>query len=312
MRDWVRLLTELAATQDGVFSVEQAAEVGVDRRRLRRAEEAGLLVRLHPRVHSFAGSAPTQRSGIRAATLQVAGSRASHESALTLHHVPSMPFEVAVSVGFGAAHQHGGIRVHRYRRLPDEHCLSIGGIPTTTLERAVVDVASVFHRARLEYLVDQLTITSRRTSVGAIGRALRQVDRRGRVRIGTLGRILDARRPSEPAPRSRLERRVDELLATAPLPRPVHEHPLPSQSELAGFVDRAWVEAMLILEIDGRTWHAREASMAKDRARDRAAASAGWQTIRVLDEEVADCPTQVVDDVVAAYTMRVTQLARIA
>jgi hypothetical protein len=308
----VRLLTELAASQDGVFSVEQAAAVGVDRRRLTRAEEAGILVRRHPRVHAFAGIPPTSRSAVRAATLQVAGSRASHESALNLHRVPSISFEVAVSVGFGAAHGHDGIRVHRFRRLLDEHCLAVDGIETTTLERAVVDVASVFGRARLEYLVDQLTITSRRSSVGAIGRALRQVDRRGRVHIGTLGQILDARRASEPAPRSRLERRVDELLAAAPLPRPLHEHPLPSPSELRGFVDRAWVEAMLIVEIDGRTWHAREASMAKDRARDRAAASVGWQTIRVLDEEVTDCPTQVIDDVVAAYTMRVTQLARIA
>jgi hypothetical protein len=312
MREWVRLLTDLAATQDGVFSVDQAAEVGVDRRRLSRAEDAGLLVRRHPRVHAFAGIAPTPQSAIRAATLQVTGSRASHESALTLHRVPSIPFEVAVSVGFGAAHRHDGIRVHRYRRLPDEHSVEVDGIPTTTIERAVVDVASVFGRARLEHLVDQLTITSRRASVGAIGRALRQVDRRGRLGIGALGEVLDVRRPSEPAPRSRLERRVDGLLATAPLPRPLHENPLPSQSELPGFVDRAWTEAMLILEIDGQSWHAREASMAKERARDRAAASVGWQTIRVLDEEVADCPTQVIDDVVAAYTMRVAQLARTA
>jgi hypothetical protein len=312
MWEWVGLLTELAARQDGVFSVDQAAAVGVDRRRLRRAEQAGLVVRCHPRVHAFAGASLTRRSLIRAATLQVPDSSASHESALALHQVPSVPFGVAVTVRFGNGHLHGDIRVHRYRRFPDGHRATIDGIPTTTLERAVVDVTSVLRRAHLEHLVDQLTITSRRTSIGAIGRALRQVDRRGRVGIGALGPILDARRPAEPAPRSRLERRVDELLATTTLPRPRHEHPLPSSRELPGFVDRAWVDAKLILEIDGRTWHAREASMAKDRARDRAAAALGWQTLRVLDEEVADCPAQVADDVVAAYTVRVSQLARTA
>ncbi len=69
---------------------------------------------------------------------------------------------------------------------------------------------------------------------------------------------------------------------------------------------------MLILEIDGRSWHAREASMAKDRARDRVAARHGWQTLRILGEEIDDCPDAVIDDVRTAYAVRLEQLGRAA
>jgi very-short-patch-repair endonuclease len=76
-----------------------------------------------------------------------------------------------------------------------------------------------------------------------------------------------------------------------------------------GLVDRAWPEVKLLLEVDGRVWHSREQAMARDRARDRAAAAAGWQTLRVLEDEVAEVPHLVRSEVVSAYQVRRSQLA---
>jgi Protein of unknown function (DUF559) len=201
-----------------------------------------------------------------------------------------------------------GVRVHRHE-LPEEHRATVDGIPTTTLPRAIVDIASSVSPVTLAYLVDRATVTQRVTTVAAIGRALRQSSRRGRRRIAELTKILDHRRPGEPAPRSRVERQVDEALATTDLPRPLTEYPVPSLAPGLGFVDRAWPDARLILEVDGRTWHARERDMAKDRARDRAAARAGWLTLRVLDEEVRDLLDAVLDDVVDVHHRRAREIA---
>ena len=44
--------------------------------------------------------------------------------------------------------------------------------------------------------------------------------------------------------------------------------------------------------------------MARDRARDREAARLGWLTVRVLDEEVGDCPGSVMEDLVEIYRER--------
>jgi Transcriptional regulator, AbiEi antitoxin/Protein of unknown function (DUF559) len=302
-------LARLAAAQDSVFTARDATRLGIDRHRLRRAETAGIVVRLHPQVFVMAGAPPTPRSLARAASLHLPHGSISHEAALVLEDVDRIPFAVAATVEPHLGHRHDGIRVHRASDLIDEHRTTIDGIPTTTVARAVVDVASVFTPARLEFVLDHVTVTRRLTSLGQISRTLRQVNRRGRVGIGTLSRLLDARAPSEPAPRSRLERRVDQLLlAETKLPTPRKEYPLPTDENYLGFVDRCWEDAMLILEIDGRTWHARERAMAKDRARDRVAARVGWQTLRILDEEVDDCPDAVVDDLIATYARRLGQL----
>ena len=267
---------------------------------------------MHPGVYRFTAAPESAIQRIWGAVLAVGGPAvASHEGSLILHGVDRIPAdETPVSVPPGYRANHPGIRVHRFSDLRSDHLHTIGGIPTTTLERAVVDITSVFRPRRLEWLVDRVTVTERKTTIGAISRVLRQVNHRGRRQIGLLGELLDARTTAEPIPRSQLERQMDELLAALDLPPPRHEYPLPSLVPGEGFVDRAWPEAGLILEIDGRVWHARERSMRVDRARDRAAAREGWQTLRVLDEEVTDVPEGVIDDLLAVYEVRIGKLVR--
>ena len=296
-------IAEHAERQHGVVTMDQVRDLGVDRRQVQRAVLAGTLVRLHPQVYRVRAAPTSRDQRVQAAVLQVPLSIASHQSALWLLGVDRSPFRVAVTVPPWSRSDLEGITVHRHE-VPDGHRTEGRGSACTTLPRTVVDVASVFGRERLSDLLDRVTITDRVTTVGAISRALRQSSRRGRRRIGVLAQLLDERAPSAPAPRSKVERRVDEAIERSGLPTPVAEHPLPSTSGMEGFVDRAWPEARLILEVDGRAWHARERDMAKDRARDRAAARAGWLTLRVLDQEVADELPALIEDLVAVYVLR--------
>lgn len=306
----VAALESVAANQHGVFSVGQAAGLGVDRVRLARAVRSGVLTRVHPSVLRFPAAPLDWRARTWAAVLQAGPqAAASHEAALWLHGCGvGAPFHPAVTLPPGGRAGLAGIRVHRLCDLVDEHRLLMDGVPTTTLARAVVDLTSVLSPGRLEWLVDRLTIIDRRLTVGELSRCLRQVNRRGRRRIRRLQALIDARGPGRPAPRSRVERRVDELLRATSLPEPAREYPLPGWDPGDGFVDRAWPEVRLILEVDGRSWHARESTMAKDRARDRAAAASGWQTVRVLDEEVRDAAPLVVSDLERTYAARLALL----
>lgn len=303
------VISVVAGAQHGVFSVAQAAQVGVSARQLATAARAGFLVRVHPVVYRFAAVPPTPSSIVLGGTLQ-AGPRAagSHEAALVVRGIDRLPVRPVVTVPPGSRADHPGIRVHRFGDLRDSHRDVVGGIPVTTLERAVVDLASTVSRVRLDWLIDRLTITDRLVSTGGIARVLRQVNRRGRRHIARLQEELDRRRPGEPVSRSTLEERVDRLLDGTGLPTPDREYPLPSGVPGEGLVDRAWPEALLILEVDGRRWHARERSMARDRARDRAAATHGWLTMRVLDEEVADLPGVLVQDLLTVHRLRLGML----
>lgn len=301
----------VAASQSGIVTRVQAVALGVSHRQLRIAEQAGIVRRVHPSVIWIGSEPPPRLARVHAAVLAVGtGAVASHESSLYVHGVDHVPFEVAVSAARTARTDLVGVRLHRVGDLHPRHLTVVDGLPTTTVERALIDVASVFSEVRTRWLVDHLTITARRTSIGRIARTLRDVNRRGRQGIGMFTTILDARRPQGPTPRSLLERAADELLALTSLPVPEREYPLPGllsadRGGVREFVDRAWPDVRLILEVDGRRWHARERDMAKDRRRDRQAAAAGWQTLRVLDEEIRDVPDEVVRDVVDAHADRV-------
>lgn len=308
--DDLAVLAQIAATQDGVFTIAQAESMGVDRSITRRAAARGVVAAIRPGVYRFAGTPLSTRRVIRAAVLSGGeGAVASHESCLHLHQVPGIPVGLPViAVAPGRRANHSGIRVHRLVDQHPEHRITIDGIATTTLGRGVVDVSSVFSRQRMEWVLDQVTISKRSVTPGAIARVFRQVNHRGRRGIGALGELLDARIATGAVERSTLERELDRLLDGVDLPSPVREYPVPSLVPGEGFADRAWVDAMLILEIDGRTYHERRVAMRRDRQRDRAAGCMGWHTMRVLDEEVSDEPDLVVEDIVGTYRRRLDQL----
>lgn len=304
----------IAAGQDGVFSLAQAIDAGVDRRVVWRAVHAEVIVALGCGVFHFAATPIDHRRRIRAAVLEVGdASRASHESCLHLHDVIGIELDrpvVAVPPQRRASHE--GIRVHRFVDDHPEHHALVDGIPTFTLARGIVDVTSVFSPSRMEHVLDQVTITKRSVSLGAVARAFRQVNHRGRRNIAMLDDILDERLALGSVDRSTLEREVDALLATTDLPTALKEFLVPSLAPGEGFADRAWEDAKLILEIDGRTHHERRRAMRRDRARDRAAGVMGWHTARVLDEEVRFEPGLVVDDIVGIYRQRMLQLHGVA
>ncbi len=216
---WMGQLAALASEHDSVFSIADAAQFGIGRRQIVRATATGLLVQLHADVFAFAGAALGRRSLIRASSLQVPAGVVSHEPALFLRGVPRVRTALAVTIGrHEAGHTQPGIRIHRVRDLLPAHVSWVDGIPVTTLERSIVDATTVLSIARMRYLLDQVTIERRMTTIGAVGRVLRQVNRRGRARIGNLAPLLAERGPAEPSPRSRLERRVDALFARSRSP----------------------------------------------------------------------------------------------
>lgn len=305
----IATLAVLAHGQDGVFHIDQALRLGIDRTTVRRSGNAGSIVRVHSNVWRFTAASGDRRQQIRAATMQVDSSVASHESSLCMNGVDHVEFAVVVSAGPMANQRHNGIRVHRVGDLHSDLVTTIDGIPTTTLPRAVVEAASAFRLSRLDALLDRVTITDRRTSIGAIERAMRRSNAHGRRGIGTLRQLLDDRAPSDATPHSIAEQLADELLLVSDvLPTPEREHPLPGWAPGNAFVDRAWPDAMLIVEIDSRTWHSREKDMAKDRERDRSAAKAGWQTLRILYSELRDEPIAAIADIEQTYLTRLAQL----
>ena len=84
------------------------------------------------------------------------------------------------------------------------------------------------------------------------------------------------------------------VLRDARLDGAVRQANLPWREPGAGRVDFLFPEWKLIVEVDGRQWHTREQAFEQDRARDNAAAAAGWRVLRFTYRMVVDRPEECV------------------
>ena len=101
-----------------------------------------------------------------------------------------------------------------------------------------------------------------------------------RVGAPNMTKALEGRTHGYVPARSELERLLDVVIATLPVRPPRREVDLPNREGDPHRVDRLFEDPPLIVEGDGRLWHARLASMENDKRRDRRALLLGYPTVR--------------------------------
>jgi hypothetical protein len=229
----------------------------------------------------------------------------SHEWAGRVEGLPAMPSNVwSLIVPTGDHRRRSGLTIHQ-QQLDAVDRIQIDGFPVTALPRTVCDLATVVSTARLRPIVEGLRF-DRGCSISSIGTTLLRVGTVGRPGAMNLSRVLDFYGPGAAVSMTAIEARLVEVVAAAGLPVGVSQYPLPGVGRRSGLVDRAFPEAKLIVEADGRKWHARAQAMVADRQRDLEAARSRWWTVRLMYEQLVSDP----DDVAAALAE--TFLGRLA
>jgi hypothetical protein len=304
----------IAAGQAGTLDRARALAAGMTDRMINYRLATGRWRLLHPGVYAVAGAPPSWLGDVWAARL-AAGPQAvaSHETALLLRgvedrHVPRHP--VRLIAPHGSHPRVAGAVVHQIDDLEPDHVGELDGLPVTTPARAVVDLAARAGPRRLAEVVD--VVTPRLTSTARIARCTADVARKGKPGIARLGAVLDARGPGHVPPASVLEGALFGALAAAGLPAPTRQFRLPGRGAIEGLVDAAYPDVRLILEADGRRWHSRISDLRRDHQRDAEAARAGWQTLRLLYEDVVGHPDEVADMVRDVRRARATRLATLS
>jgi very-short-patch-repair endonuclease len=184
-----------------------------------------------------------------------------------------------------------GLRVHRVRALPAAEVTRLNGIPITTPERTLLDLAGScsardLERALSEALVRRLTTPTR---LGAL--LTRHPRRHGGSRLRAL---LDGAAAGAP-PRSQAERWFRALVRRAQLPDPE------GNVFVEGYeVDFYLRDARLVVEVDGTASHRTRRSFESDRRRDAVLAAAGIRVMRVTWRQLRDEPEAVVARLAAA------------
>jgi very-short-patch-repair endonuclease len=304
----------IAVTQGCALSRAQARAVGLTDAMISHRVAGGRWTLLHPGVYGIAGAPPSWERALWAAHLAAGPATVvSHDTALLVRgvddrHVPRHPLRL---IGrHGAHHRVRGAVVHQIDDLAPHHVDRVDGLATTTPARSIVDIAAIAGAKRLGDLVD--IVTDRLTSVAHISACMADVARPGKRGLSRLGRVLDERGPGYVPPQSELESVMFTALATSGLPAPRRQFPLPGRGAVEGTVDAAYLDERVILEADGRRWHTRIRQLRRDHERDAEAARAGWQTLRLLYEQLIESPADQAAVVADVLAVRSVQLRRSA
>ena len=272
-------IAALADAQYGVVAYRQLVEVGLGEDGIAARLRTGRLHRVHRGVHSV-GHRSLRREGYWMAAVLACGPGAvlSHRSAAALWALRSgagSAVDVTVPSN-GGRHRRRGIRVHRSRRLAPEEVTVELGISVTTVARTLLDLADVLQVHALKRAVAEAEYRGLFDLMALSAVVAHNPGRRG----ATLVRAIDAH-PQRT--RSDLENRFLDLIDRHGLPRPTaglfvggHE------------TDFAWPRAKLIVETDGHAAHRTEQAFEADRLRDRDTLRAGFRTIRLTGEAMAD------------------------
>lgn len=295
-----REIERVSRAQHGALTVTQLEELGLSGRAVRHRAASGRLRRLQRGVYSVGHV--TDETRWTAALLAIGGSAAlSHRSAAALWGLRDdnrAVIDVTV-VGRRTRRAHPGLAIHSGTSVASRDITACDGIVCTTVARTLLDIATTIDRRGLERMIDraeELRLFDLNEVTNVLERNRR---RRGAARLTTT--LAAYAGPS--LTRSEVEERFLLLVRRGGLPQPEVNTwiPLPGGGYRPDFL---WRSRRLIVEVDGRAYHARRRAFEHDRVRDRQLALAGFETRRYAASEVLRQPRTVAREVRAFLATR--------
>ncbi|MGN6169331.1 MAG: DUF559 domain-containing protein [Solirubrobacteraceae bacterium] len=277
----VERLAAIASLQRGRVARRQLLAAGIGSRVIDHMVERGLLRREHTGVYAVVSTAPVPLARETAALL-ACGDRAilSHTSAGAVWELIACtggPVDVTLADS-KARRQRPGIKLHRSGTLLKRDVRIHNGLPLTSPARTLLGLAARLDRRSLERALDEALVVCKVVSRPQVLDVLERAN--GHAGASML-RALMARRSNSSITHSDAERRCLELIRKAGLPEPQ------TQARIAGYtVDLLWPAERVVFEIDGYSFHTSRFAFDRDRRKDAALKSAGYDPNRLSRDQV--------------------------
>jgi hypothetical protein len=184
-----------------------------------------------------------------------------------------------------AGKQRKGIDVHRATSLDEGDVTTVRGIPTTTVARTLLDLATTIDKPGLERAVEQ----AEKLRIFDLAAVVDLTKRAGKRRSATaLSEAIAAYTPEPAFTRSELEKRFLALCRAAGVPMP-RTNNVTNGDE----IDFTWPDRRLMVEVDSLRHHGTQAAFERDRRRDQQLTVAGWRVVRFTWRQVLETPAEV-------------------
>ena len=304
MDEW---LDRFGAAHAGMVSVAAARAAGLTEKALRHRVQHGHLYVVGKNVLAFRSHGVDWHSRLWAALLEagpdaVAGLRSAARLNGLWRYRHSDAVEVVVKRGGNHLARLG--RLVETSLLDPDHVTNIDGIPCTTLARTIFDLlgdpdhrplrsdaAREWHEDRMMAVVNDamryrgLTVLVELAVLGSIGR-------RGRSGTALVRKIFGSLGADYVPDESQVETVFSALLRRTDLPPPVKQWKVVDDEGLVGFVDFAWPQLKVVVEIDS-SFHDGPLDQQADARRDRRLRALGYVVLRFRWDELVTRPDAV-------------------
>jgi hypothetical protein len=286
-----------ADRQCGMFSAIQAHSAGASPKVIKWRVETGTWERVTRGVYRLPGAPDTWKQRLWIALL-VAGPCAAvaREAAAALWGIPGFPegpVEIVAAHGMKDHRLRYG-KFHETRRLPSSHVTIVDGIPVTTLERTLFDLAGAVNEKRADRAIENV-LARRHTTVERLWGVWADIAAPHRPGTRVMRKLLIKRGPAYVARESELEIRFTELLDAYGIAQPSWQVDI-GDDDFIGRVDCLFRRARLIVELDGRIGHVGPLDEARDAARDKRLRALGYRVRRFTWADVVLRPRWVISE----------------
>jgi very-short-patch-repair endonuclease/predicted transcriptional regulator of viral defense system len=286
-----RAIGDLARSQYGIVSLDQLADLGISRDRVRGRVRRGILHRVHRGVYAV-GHCHLSREGRWLAATLATGAALSHVSAAEAWGlIPPRRGRIEVTRQRGWRSP-AGVIVH-VSALPEDERAVLDGIPVTSVSRTLLDLGGLLDRTGLERAINEAEVRELRSPTSIPELLSRYPRRRG---TAVLRRILGDLVAGRGVAANDFEAAFTELVASHGLPKPRFNADLAVRGRFVK-PDAMWEREKLIVELDGRAAHGTPRAFERDRERDRRLLLDGWRTVRVTWLQLRDAPESVAADI---------------
>jgi very-short-patch-repair endonuclease len=171
---------------------------------------------------------------------------------------------------------------------------TVGGIPSTTATRTLLDLGAVTQREIVEAALPD-ALQRGLTTNARLQRILDEAGGKGRRGAKALRSITNAL--GDQNVESILELKLLRLLRRSRLPDPVSQFSISEGSKVVARVDFAYPEIKLAIEADGYRHHGERYAWKRDLKRRNALTARGWHVIHVTWSDVADRPGEIAAEI---------------
>ena len=279
-----RWIAAIAGARHGVIGRAQLLRGALTAREIDHRVATGKLHVIHAGVYSVGHPLLSQEGRWMAAVL-AAGEEGvlSHRSAGAVWGICADDPVATETTSPGRHDRRAGLRPHRGTPADDETTLH-RGIPVTTIDRTLIDLAAVLPFHRLARAVDQAEILGVLDLRSLTRLMLRHRGRRGIARLRLV--LAQLAETGARMTRSELEDRFLHFLDVAGIRKP--ETNLNVEIDGRWFeVDCFWREERVIVELDGYAVHGNRSAFETDRERLRILQAAGFDAVAVTWRQIS-------------------------